>query len=548
LVISVSCFIAAFYLVAFFDKTEDDKATNSSSNDLEQEQQPTDTFRRNDTLCDSIPNNERFSQAIGEAMFLDYTLTRGSNFATDEFSVTNTFFKAEQQTFDHRISTIQSNFHSDSQVQDFSRFSVNEISKVVVEPILRNSTISKVQNASLATHGFVVYENRLRMSIQGENIVRPSEIKMATMTSNINTFRNSSIANHAINSPIATIKTDISRKSTTIKEVETENDNDGEESVKAKLREISISSDAGDIAENNIKPIALPFIPNIDQIFETWKYILILTTISTYLSPTKTESSVIAFQISISVLVFIVSTSYRMKVISCLHYVLQNMLQTVFIFVPIVIVFVLLSSIPALSNGTNSLKQYKVEGNYLDIASYGAGNYIAIFINPVIVSLAFPTVEPIIKYYRLLPFLIPIIFFICALILLQSALLAYVLQSPSTEIAYPMITHTVTTPIALAIAALTGANTNVVAATSVLNGVLSLRLAPIYLDYMKIKNPVTRGVSAGISGTLLGVVALDERGETAAAGIGMAGYGIATVCFAVLMAIPPFRVAIIGLS
>jgi len=46
----------------------------------------------------------------------------------------------------------------------------------------------------------------------------------------------------------------------------------------------------------------------------------------------------------------------------------------------------------------------------------------------------------------------------------------------------------------------------------------------------------------------LGVVALDERKEVMATGIGMVGYSIVTIIYAVLMAIPPFETFVVNLA
>lgn len=51
--------------------------------------------------------------------------------------------------------------------------------------------------------------------------------------------------------------------------------------------------------------------------------------------------------------------------------------------------------------------------------------------------------------------------------------------------------------------------------------------------FVGVVDPVVRGVSAGVAGTLLGVVALDERKEELAAGLGMVGYSLATIIFAI---------------
>ena len=117
---------------------------------------------------------------------------------------------------------------------------------------------------------------------------------------------------------------------------------------------------------------------------------------------------------------------------------------------------VLFSSNQWVTDGNGGLAQFHASSG--QFAAFGAGNYLSFLLDPAIVSLAFATVEPLLTYRRLLPFLVPVIFLSCVLILFQGALLAWLLQSPPV-IAYPLITKCITTPIALSIASITGANT-----------------------------------------------------------------------------------------
>ena len=286
-------------------------------------------------------------------------------------------------------------------------------------------------------------------------------------------------------------------------------------------------------------PLPLPLIPTMEQLLKVWVGILISTALLAFLSPCKTQSAVVAFQLSASVVAFILCSTYRMALVGSFHWAAQAVLQNAVLFCLMMIPLVLFSSSQWVTDGNGGLSQFQASSE--QFADFGAGNYLSFLLDPAIVSLAFATVEPLITYHRLLPFLVPVIFLSCVLILFQGAVLAFILQSPPV-IAYPLITKCITTPIALSIASITGANTGVVAASSVLTGLLSLRIGAAYLGHFKVTNPVSRGLVTAVSGSFLGVVGLDERGETEASGVGMASFCIATVSFAILMgAIAPLR-------
>lgn len=285
--------------------------------------------------------------------------------------------------------------------------------------------------------------------------------------------------------------------------------------------------------------LALPLIPTMEQLLKVWVCILMATALIAFLSPYKTQSAVVAFQLSASVVAFILSSTYRMALVGSFHWAAQAVLQNAVLFCLMMIPLVLFSSNQWVTDGNGGLAQFQASSG--QFAAFGAGNYLSFLLDPAIVSLAFATVEPLLTYRRLLPFLVPVIFLSCVLILFQGALLAWLLQSPPV-IAYPLITKCITTPIALSIASITGANTGVVAASSVMTGLLSLRIGATYLGHFKVTNPVARGLVTAVSGSFLGVVGLDERGETEASGVGMASFCIATVSFAILMgAIAPLR-------
>ena len=74
------------------------------------------------------------------------------------------------------------------------------------------------------------------------------------------------------------------------------------------------------------------------------------------------------------------------------------------------------------------------------------------------------------------------------------------------------------------------------------------QVAPQLLTKYRIKNPVSRGIAASMSGSLLAVMALDEGGEKVASGVGMAGYALATIFYALLLSITPLKDLLVQLT
>merc|ERR1711871_649621 len=171
---------------------------------------------------------------------------------------------------------------------------------------------------------------------------------------------------------------------------------------------------------------------------------------------------------------------------------------------------------------------------------WGGGNFASFLLSNAIVTLAFSSVEPLLTYSKIISRSVVLIFACCICSYLIAATFSYLFQSPS-DVALAVLPHTVTTPIALSIAKIIGGPPGLTAATAIGNGVLGLKLDLSILNFMGVKDNVTRGMAQAITGTLLGVVALNENNETKAGGIGMAGYAIATILFAVIMAISPFE-------
>lgn len=291
-----------------------------------------------------------------------------------------------------------------------------------------------------------------------------------------------------------------------------------------------------------------PFIPTPDMIFRFWFHFMLFIAFLCVLSPRKSTWIVILFQLSSAVCIYQISTTYRLRVISFLPKFLQEVLQAPILFMLLMIFCVILSSKEGWSHWSDGLKSFLVPSStILDIKSYGAGNYLAIFLNPAIVSLAFTALDPLLVYGRVVFALMPVLFMVCLMIYLAAAGLSKALHSPES-IALPLLVHSITTPVAIAISTLTHANLGLTAATAVLNGLLGLRVDIPLLSYFGVYHPVNRGVSIGTAGTLLGIIALDELEEEEAAGVGMAGYSMATIIFAILMAITPLQQFLVDLA
>ena len=221
--------------------------------------------------------------------------------------------------------------------------------------------------------------------------------------------------------------------------------------------------------------VVLPFIPDMPQLCFIWLRLAALFCFINILCPAKYNSSVIGFQMSICVVIFICSTFYRLRLLSGLPKYLQLILQPPVLFTPLAIMFVILSSCNGPTNWDDSLNNYLIGGTILGIRGFGAGNYLTILLNPAIISLAFSAVEPIVAYRSYLPMLVPFLFAVTAVLYIIAAVISLILQSP-TSIAYPLLVHCVTTPIAIAISEITGASPGITAATSVINGVLGYNI------------------------------------------------------------------------
>lgn len=236
-----------------------------------------------------------------------------------------------------------------------------------------------------------------------------------------------------------------------------------------------------------------------------------------------------------------------MTLIWGLHVYAQALLQAVVIFVPVVIFVVIFSSDSFYSDWTACLDQYHTGNNVFKIHTWGAGDYLSTLVDSAVVALAFASVDAFINYIDLIPAIVVLVGVVALMIIVAAAVLALVLQSPSI-IALPLLTRFITTAVAISLAPLTGANTGIIAASTIINAVMSYRTAPYVLDFYRIRNPVARGVGVAMSGTLLGVLAMDEAGEPIAAGVGMVGFGIATIWYSIWLAIAPLRDAFVAIA
>lgn len=478
-----------------------------------------------------------------ESRYLDHLMSAaGSQYATDEFASSN----VSRLTILDPSASASASHHDDRHSQSLGeRLSMMNA---------RSSQLQQQQEAAQAPtflDEFSISSNKLRLTLAGApNSSRTSSIGMANLN------------------PMMTRKSQAQMKLSFATMNPIKESDDEAQSVEganfSTLHPVNANAaDAGKVdaesktsAQEAAEPededeeeegIAVPFIPNMDQIFYAWYVILICTAIISFLNVNKTNSAVIAFQIAANVLIFIAASAYRMKLIGHLHWTLQSVLQSPVIFTPVAIIVVLLSGQGGFSKWQESSQSFLISGSLLNISSFGAGNFISILLNPAIVSLSFSTVEPIMKYAGLMAYLTPWIAATCTMVYMIAAVISYICQSPSS-IALPLLARCITTPIALAVSAITGGNPSLTAATVVINGVIALRVDAHVLDYFHIDNPPIRGLSMGITGTLLGVVALDERKEELAASVGMAGYAIATVIFAMLMAITPFEQFLVGFA
>jgi putative effector of murein hydrolase len=298
-------------------------------------------------------------------------------------------------------------------------------------------------------------------------------------------------------------------------------------------------------------PSAEPFLPNMNQLLLFWFVLSIITgfmlLVASLASASNVQHYVITFQFSATIMVFIGCLVFRANLKKRQYMTLLTIFQSVILFFPIMLFIVIATSIQGFKNWKGSLTQYLTSNSIQDFGSFGAGDLLVMLLAAAISSLAFSTVDAIMQFHRLMSLIIPTLLICCVVIVIQAAFLSWILQTPS-ETGLPLLIRTVTTPVAVAIAEIIGASSSITASSTIINGITSYIFAPYVLNFYGVLNPVSRGCAAAVSGTLLGVLAMDEKGEKVAAGIGIAAYGLATILYALIMGIDPFQTFVVDLQ
>ncbi len=112
----------------------------------------------------------------------------------------------------------------------------------------------------------------------------------------------------------------------------------------------------------------------------------------------------------------------------------------------------------------------------------GAGDFCTTFLPAAVISLAFSTVEAIIKYYQLFPMLFPAIVFCCLTNIFFCALISNLFQTP-TEIARSLLTRYVTTAVAVSLTTITHVSYNSYISSLVLCKILVISISSVCLYF-----------------------------------------------------------------
>lgn len=300
--------------------------------------------------------------------------------------------------------------------------------------------------------------------------------------------------------------------------------------------------------EEEHQPV-LPYIPTMSQLYDFWlRFMLFIALLITFYS--RHRALICLFQLAASVWLYIGCSHYRTNILDfCFikNQYAREFLQAPILMVPVLAAFVIFSGRYSYHNAQGNLEDYKVELPVEYILQWGAGNLCSCLLPVVIVGMAWSTCDAVLAFPKLLPLLFPAITVLVLILLVFGIGLATLTCTP-VELSTALMTRSLTTPVALAVAPLTTASPQLIAATNVFNGILSLKTAVMQMNYWGFKNPVARGCAGGIGGTLLGVVAFEQAGEQLACGIGMAGYGIATVMFCVAVIIVPFKEELLNIA
>ena len=197
---------------------------------------------------------------------------------------------------------------------------------------------------------------------------------------------------------------------------------------------------------------------------------------------TRTKSSVAAFQISMFAILFLLSTPLRPYYIHLFPLFLRSILQPVVLFYPPAVGIVILSSVEGTSDWVKGLMDFRTRSNYSALISgdWGAGDFITFLLGPAIVTLAFSSVEVILKYHKSMLVLTPVIWVASVLLAFLGAAMARMLQTDD-RVGLPLITHNTNTGVGIAIANLGNYDESIAAATCIVNTCFSFATGARFL-------------------------------------------------------------------
>ncbi len=162
------------------------------------------------------------------------------------------------------------------------------------------------------------------------------------------------------------------------------------------------------------------------------------------------------------------------------------------------------------------------------------GDIIHSFLAPVTVVLALPLYRQrkMLKKYYLAIFsgvLAGVLSSLLSIIILADVF------SIGSNIERSLLSHSVTTPIAVSLSEMLSANEGIAIVAVVLTGVFGTSVAPLILQILRIKHPVAKGLSIGTATHALGTSRAVEMGDTEGAMSGLAIGVAALVTIAVVV-------------
>ena len=173
------------------------------------------------------------------------------------------------------------------------------------------------------------------------------------------------------------------------------------------------------------------------------------------------------------------------------------------------------------------------------------GNLLVTLLGPATLSFAFLMFARRQLMAQSLPAVATVTGFAAATGLAGTALAGRLLAI-SAPVRLAAIPRLVTTPLAVVIASMLGADPSLAATIVVITGLLAANFGRALLDALGIRSPVARGLAMGAAGHGLGTAAMiDEKQAFPFAAIAMA---LNAAVSSVLISIPPFRRVIMGLA